>query len=134
MKIEDLPRPANYRRQMAKNGGYEMVPAYTAEEVLGILEGIRCEQTIPTGTRVVDRGFRFDGERQQHIPQLVIEFEPVPVNSGSGAKGWKDRDYVAAMLTTCDCPAKEMPFGRCCKAEPLTDVPTRPPDPPSGRY
>lgn len=40
MKIEDLPRPANYRRQMAKNGGYEMVPAYTAEEVLGILEGV----------------------------------------------------------------------------------------------
>lgn len=37
MKIEDLPRPANYRRQMAKNGGYEMVPAYTAEEVLGIV-------------------------------------------------------------------------------------------------
>ena len=40
MKIEDLPRPSHYRRQMAKNGGYEMVPAYTAEEVLGILEGI----------------------------------------------------------------------------------------------
>lgn len=41
MKIEELPRPANYRRQMAKNGGYEMVPAYTAEEVLGILEGVK---------------------------------------------------------------------------------------------
>lgn len=26
---------------MAKNGGYEMVPAYTAEEVLGILEGVK---------------------------------------------------------------------------------------------
>lgn len=40
MKIEDLPRPANYRRQMAKNGGYEMVPAYTAEEVLGIVAAL----------------------------------------------------------------------------------------------
>lgn len=43
MKIEDLPRPANYRRQMAKNGGYEMVPAYTAEEVLGIVENTKPE-------------------------------------------------------------------------------------------
>ena len=76
------------------------------------------QQAIPAGTRVVDRGFRFDGERQEHVPQLVIEFEPAPVNSGYGAKGWKDRDHVAAMLTTCDCLAKDMPFGRCCKANP----------------
>lgn len=46
MKIEDLPRPANYRRQMAKNGGYEMVPAYTAEEVLGILEKTKTEAVM----------------------------------------------------------------------------------------
>ena len=84
------------------------------------------QQAIPAGTRVVDRGFRFDGEKQQHVPQLVIEFEPAPVNSGHGAKGWKDRDYVAALLTTCDCPAKDMPFGRCCKATPSAPTAVEP--------
>lgn len=56
MKIEDLPRPAHYRRQMTANGGYEMVPAYTAEEVLGILEGVWIktqDQMPPSGQTVL---------------------------------------------------------------------------------
>ena len=48
---------------------------------------------------VVDRGFRWDGEKQQHIPQLVIEFDPVPANSPCDAQGWKDRDAVAKMFS-----------------------------------
>ena len=47
---------------------------------------------------VVDRGFRWDGEKQQHIPQLTIEFEPVPANGPYDAQGWKDRDAVAKMF------------------------------------
>lgn len=43
-------------------------------------------------------GFRWDGERQHHVPQLTIEFEPVPVNAGVDAKGWKDRDAMEQLL------------------------------------
>lgn len=68
MKIEDLPRPANYRRQMAKNGGYEMVPAYTAEEVLGILEGVRCEPV----------GWLVDGVYFYLVQQLDRQNRPIP--------------------------------------------------------
>lgn len=53
---------------------------------------------LPDGATVIDSGFRFDGQLQQHIPRLVIEFEPVPVGHPSDAKGWKDRDAVASMV------------------------------------
>lgn len=54
-------------------------------------------EAVPPGY-VIDRGFRWDGENQQHIPQLTIEFEPVPANGPCDAKGWKDRDAVARMF------------------------------------
>ena len=54
-------------------------------------------EAVPPGF-VVDRGFRWDGEKQQHIPQLTIEFEPVPANGPYDAQGWKDRDAVAKMF------------------------------------
>lgn len=54
-------------------------------------------QAVPA-VRVADVGFRWDGEKQQHVPTLLVEFEPVPANSGSDAKGWRDRDAIAAML------------------------------------
>lgn len=53
---------------------------------------------LPDGATIIDSGFRFDGQLQQHIPRLVIEFEPVPVGHPSDAKGWKDRDAVASMV------------------------------------
>ena len=47
---------------------------------------------------VVDRGFRWDGYRQSHFPQLVVEFDPVPFDAPSNSKGWADRDRLAEML------------------------------------
>lgn len=58
-----------------------------------------AQQQVPQCT-VVDRGFRWVGEHQHHVPQLVVEFEPVPVNGGGAEKGWKDRDALAAMLAS----------------------------------
>jgi hypothetical protein len=48
---------------------------------------------------VWDRGFRWDADRQQYIPQLIVRFDPVPFDGHSDAKGWKDRDTLAAMLS-----------------------------------
>ena len=72
------------------------------------------EWTPPSGMKVADIGFVWDGENQQHIPRLVIHFEPVPANSGVNAKGWQDRDAFVAILTT----APEAP--QPAKREPLT--------------
>lgn len=47
---------------------------------------------------VADIGFRWDGERRHHIPSLLIEFEPVPMNAPANSKGWVDRDAMAAIL------------------------------------
>ena len=43
-------------------------------------------------------GHRFDPVNQTHVPQVLLEFEPVPVNSPNDAKGWQDRDALAAMI------------------------------------
>lgn len=60
---------------------------------------------VPTGLVIADIGFRWDSEKLQHVPKLVIEFEPVPVNSPCDAKGWKDRDAIAAALATAQHPS-----------------------------
>ena len=54
--------------------------------------------------RIADRGFRWDAENRQHIPQLLIEFAPVPANDPNDSKGWKDRDSLAAMLAASPTP------------------------------
>ena len=54
---------------------------------------------VPSGLRV-ERGFRWDDKALHHIPNLLVEFEPVPALSPNDMKGWKDRDAIAAMLTT----------------------------------
>ena len=54
--------------------------------------------------RIADRGFRWDAENRQHIPQLLIEFAPVPANDPNDSKGWKDRDSLAAMLAAAPTP------------------------------
>ena len=53
-----------------------------------------------TDARIADIGFRFDGEKQVHIPTVLLEFEPVPVNSPDGniSKGWVDRDTFARAI------------------------------------
>ena len=55
--------------------------------------------------RIADRGFRWDAETRQHIPQLLIEFAPVPANDPNDSKGWKDRDSLAAMLAAAPVPS-----------------------------
>lgn len=62
---------------------------------------------VPEGCRVADVGFRWDSDKQHHVPTLLIEFDPVPANAGSNAKGWRDRDAVAAMLAATQPPASE---------------------------
>jgi hypothetical protein len=59
----------------------------------------------PVTCHVADIGFRWDGERQQHIPRLLIEFEPVPANSPCDAKGWRDRDALTEMLKAGAAPS-----------------------------
>lgn len=61
------------------------------------LETPQQAEAVPPGY-VADKSFRWDGEKQQHIPRLIIEFEPVPANSPCDAQGWKDRDTVAKMF------------------------------------
>ena len=46
----------------------------------------------------VKAGFYWVSEKQHHIPTLLIEFEPVPAGKPCDAKGWTDRDNLAAML------------------------------------
>lgn len=53
---------------------------------------------VPQGLKV-ERGFEWDGEALHHVPTLLVEFEPVPMNSPNTSKGWSDRDAVADMLT-----------------------------------
>lgn len=61
------------------------------------------KQAVPD-CRVVDRGFRWDADRQEHVPTLVTEFDAVPLNSPYDAKGWTDRDALAAMLAAAPQP------------------------------
>ena len=70
----------------------------------------------PTGMRVGDVGFVWDGETQQHTPKVVVYFESMPANSPANAKGWLDRDAFVAMLAA----APEAP--QPAKREPLTEA------------
>ena len=54
---------------------------------------------INEGVRKVTLGFRWESEAQHHIPTIEIEFEPVSPDSPNDAKGWKDRDRLAAILS-----------------------------------
>lgn len=55
-------------------------------------------EAVPSGIKV-ERSFRWDGDALHHVPQLLIEFDPVPMNSPNDAKGWADRDAMAAALS-----------------------------------
>ena len=54
---------------------------------------------INEGVRKVTLGFRWEGEAQHHIPTIKIEFDPVSPDSPNDAKGWQDRDRLAAVLS-----------------------------------
>lgn len=89
--------------------------------------------------RIADVGFRWDAERQHHVPQLVVEFEPVPANSPNDAKGWKDCDALAKLLaaappapaarqlhssSSIDCEAliaAVLPGGSICDTQQVAD-------------
>jgi hypothetical protein len=53
-----------------------------------------------SGFKLSEIGHRFDGVVQHHVPFVVVEFEPVPVNSKYQAKGWVDRDTFIANIET----------------------------------
>lgn len=58
--------------------------------------------------KVVDVGFRWDADRQEHVPSIKVEFEPVKHNGPNDAQGWKDRDALAAMLASAPpAPVRE---------------------------
>lgn len=42
--------------------------------------------------------FRWDGEKQCHVPWIMVEFAEVPSGEPSTAKGWRDRDAFAAAI------------------------------------
>lgn len=72
--------------------GIEYVPAKTVTGTRAAAE--------PVDVRHLDPSFRFDPDAQQHIPTLLVEFEPVSAVGGGDpkAKGWRDRDLLAMML------------------------------------
>lgn len=51
-----------------------------------------------TGAAKVEPSFRWDDKALCHIPNLLIEFDPVPANSPNDAKGWADRDKLARAI------------------------------------
>lgn len=73
---------------------------WALDEVLPTIDAAlstQQQEAVP-GVRKLDRSFRWDGEALQHVPQLLVEFDPVPANGPCDAKGWKDRDALAAAL------------------------------------
>ena len=72
----------------------------------GGVEPLR-KQAVPHTKVKAD--FRWDSENQHHIPTLLIEFEPVPAGEPCDAKGWTDRDNLAAMLAAAPQPPAAAP-------------------------
>lgn len=70
-------------------------------EVAAWLCGIPAQPapSINESVRKVTLDFRWESKAQHHIPTIEIEFEPVSPESPNDAKGWQDRDRIAAMLT-----------------------------------
>ena len=65
---------------------------------LYLAPGAQPAPSIPEGVKKVTRGFHWNGAAQHHTPTIEVEFEPVPAGSPNNAKGWQDRDRLAAML------------------------------------
>lgn len=68
--------------------------AYAAEA----MRTARQSEGVVFGVTKVERDFRWDGDKQHHVPLLTVEFDPVLPTDGYDAKGWKDRDALATLL------------------------------------
>jgi hypothetical protein len=69
------------------------------QTLLAALAALSKEPQALPACHIAVVGFRFDGVHQHHVPQLLLEFDPVPVGDSIDAKGWHDRDAFAAALT-----------------------------------
>lgn len=90
---------ADYRDHQTKADVYAQDQKETfaqIEEKLRTL--LSSAQSGGQGVVSVDSGFEWDSEKQHHVPTLLVKFEPVPANSPNTAKGWADRDALAALL------------------------------------
>jgi hypothetical protein len=95
------------RRSYDGVGGYKMREA-ASQLLLEIMAALAAlyraappAQPAPAAVppcHVAVIGHRFDPVNLIHVPQVLLEFEPVPVNSPNDAKGWQDRDALAAMI------------------------------------
>lgn len=83
-------------------GSAKAVPLYTSPPAQQQPDSNKATEYVCTNLpdfEKLDRGFRWVSEKQQHVPTLLIEFEPIPANSSVTEKGWQDRDALAAFLT-----------------------------------
>ena len=53
-KIPPLPKPSKLRRQIRRDGGYDMVPAYTVEEMEAYAQACLAAQPAPQRVAVPD--------------------------------------------------------------------------------
>ena len=74
----------------------EYEPTWKAIEAR--VTGAQPVPSFPEGVKKVTRGFHWNGAAQHHTPTIEVEFEPAPAGSPNNAKGWQDRDRLAAML------------------------------------
>lgn len=90
----------------------ETVEKYASDYALAAI----AAQGVPD-CKVVDVGFRWDADRQEHVPSIKVEFAPVKANSQNDAKGWKDRDALAAMLAAAPPAPQPHPERQSLQAE-----------------
>ena len=82
----------------------EYEPTWRAIEAR--VTGTQPSPAALVGARKVTRDFRWDSITQCHVPLLKVEFEPIPVEATSDAKGWRDQARIAAMLDDALAGAK----------------------------
>lgn len=112
-RIDEIAGPADYwdRRVFAR--AIEAAATEPLLERIAALEAKLAQQVPPC--RVADRGFRWDGDRQEHIPKLVIEFDEVPFDAPADSKGWTDRDALAALLSAAPAAPEQAPNAQQAK-------------------
>lgn len=72
-----------------------------------VKQAARRAQVVPHTKVRAD--FYWVPEKQHHVPTLLIEFEPVPAGEPCDAKGWTDRDNLAAALAAAPQPPATNP-------------------------
>lgn len=89
--------------QPAERGAFYTCPichslGVVTQETFDKFMPARQSEGVVFGVTKVERDFRWDGDKQHHVPLLKVEFDPILPTDGYDAKGWKDRDSLAAML------------------------------------